>query len=198
MKALKPTTPRPASCSSLSRLSGVRPPHMAKSVWLFCAAAWRLASKLGQSRAGGAEFSGMSKKQVPPPAASADEPVSKPSQSVRPGSLKWTWWSMRPGNRCRPVASISSRAWPVMDGESSAGLVEVDVGVGGAWEEVQGRGVDFVAGLAGDGWGEFGDALVFDGDVEGGDAVGGDDLGVSDDEVEGHRLTASVRAVGPG
>ena len=56
----------------------------------------------------------MSKKHVPPPAANAAEPVAMPSHSVRPGSLKCTCGSITPGKMCRPVASISSFAIPVM------------------------------------------------------------------------------------
>ena len=48
----------------------------------------RLAAKLAASRTGGDELSGMSKKQTPPPAATARDPEAIPSQSVRPGSLK--------------------------------------------------------------------------------------------------------------
>src|SRR5580704_9511965 len=52
----------------------------------------------------------MSKKRVPPPAASARLPVAAPSQSVRPGSLKWRCTSIRPGRISNPLASISSAA----------------------------------------------------------------------------------------
>ena len=78
MNALNPTTPRSASASMSSRFSGVRPPQRAKSVQ---AAPWQAASflsKLSAVRAGGDEFSGMSMKQVPPPAASAAEPRADP------------------------------------------------------------------------------------------------------------------------
>ena len=51
----------------------------------------------------------MSKNAVKPPAASAAVPVSRPSQCVRPGSLKCTCGSRPPGKTCRPVASSS---WP--------------------------------------------------------------------------------------
>ena len=59
---------------------------------------------------GGLEFSGMSKNVVPPPAARAREPVVKPSQLVRPGSLKWTWASIQPGSIRFSPKSISSSA----------------------------------------------------------------------------------------
>ena len=68
------------------------------------------ASKAGAVDVGGDEFSGMSKNAVKPPAASAALPVASPSQSVRPGSLKWTCGSSAAGKTCRPPASISSRA----------------------------------------------------------------------------------------
>ena len=42
-------------------------------------------------------FSGISTIVVTPPAAAARVAVSKPSQSVRPGSLMWTWVSTTPG-----------------------------------------------------------------------------------------------------
>ena len=45
----------------------------------------------------GRQLSGMSTSVVTPPAAAARVAVSKPSQSVRPGSLMWTWQSTRPG-----------------------------------------------------------------------------------------------------
>ncbi len=53
-------------------------------------AAARLASKEGPSRVGGWALSGISATVVVPPTAQAAEPVAQPSQSVRPGSLKWT------------------------------------------------------------------------------------------------------------
>ena len=43
------------------------------------------------------EFSGMSMMVVTPPAAAARVAEAKPSHSVRPGSLTWTWVSTRPG-----------------------------------------------------------------------------------------------------
>jgi hypothetical protein len=48
---------------------------------------------------GGMAFSGISTTVVTPPLAAACVPVQKPSHSVRPGSLRWTWASTRPGNR---------------------------------------------------------------------------------------------------
>ena len=64
-------------------------------------AAWRRTP--APSIIGGDEFSGMSKNAVKPPAASAALPVSRPSQWVRPGSLKCTCGSRPPGSTCRPT-----------------------------------------------------------------------------------------------
>jgi hypothetical protein len=54
----------------------------------------------------------MSKNAVPPPAASELDPVSIPSQCVRPGSLKWTWESMIPAITYWPAPSTVSAAVP--------------------------------------------------------------------------------------
>ena len=83
------------------------PPHSAKSAIDDASSAARFASTASAVTVHGVELSGMSKNSVPPPAASAWLPVSAPSHSVRPGSLKWRCASMSPGNTCRPVASIS-------------------------------------------------------------------------------------------
>ena len=53
---------------------------------------------------------------VAPPAAAPRVPLDQPSQSARPGSLKWTWASTAPGRTCRPRASISSSAGSVQLG----------------------------------------------------------------------------------
>ena len=59
---------------------------------------------------GGRELSGMSTRVVMPPAAAARVAVQKPSHSVRPGSLTWTWVSTRPGSRTS--SPTSSRRAP--------------------------------------------------------------------------------------
>src|SRR5205807_3460582 len=59
---------------------------------------------------GGLALSGISITVVTPPAAALMLPVSKPSQCVRPGSLKWTCGSMHPGRTNRFLASITSPA----------------------------------------------------------------------------------------
>src|SRR5262245_8784490 len=88
MKALNAMTPRSASSSMRSRFVGVRPPHRPKSTYDDASRAARFTSNDGPSSVGGDEFSGISQKNVPPPAARAKLPVEVPSQSVRPGSLK--------------------------------------------------------------------------------------------------------------
>lgn len=52
----------------------------------------------------------MSTMVVTPPAAAARVAVAKPSHSVRPGSLSWTWVSTRPGIRVSSSASPTTRA----------------------------------------------------------------------------------------
>ena len=98
----------PPDRPSRAAVAGTMPPHSAKSVidarferGAFCS---RIRCALTVQ---GDEFSGMSKNSVPPPAASARLPVAAPSQSVRPGSLKCRWTSIRPGRMVSPRASIS-------------------------------------------------------------------------------------------
>ena len=67
------------------------PPQKATSVQHCPLAAARLASRCATVVVGGMEFKGMSTTVVTPPDAAARVPVQKPSQSVRPGSLRWTW-----------------------------------------------------------------------------------------------------------
>jgi hypothetical protein len=45
-----------------------------------------------------------------PPHTAAVEPVEKSSLWVTPGSRKCTWASIKPGRRCRPVASMTCLA----------------------------------------------------------------------------------------
>ena len=59
---------------------------------------------------GGIEFSGMSTSVVTPPAAAARVAVAKPSHSVRPGSLTWTWVSTRPGSSTSSSSRSTTRA----------------------------------------------------------------------------------------
>ena len=67
----------------------------------------------GLGRGGwGREFRGMSTRVVMPPAAAARVAVAKPSQSVRPGELMWTWGSMKPGRMAWSPASTTWSAGP--------------------------------------------------------------------------------------
>ena len=53
-------------------------------------------------------LSGMSRIVVTPPAAAAAVAVGKPSHSVRPGSLTWTWVSTSPGSSTSSSAESRS------------------------------------------------------------------------------------------
>ena len=57
-------------------------------------------------------LSGMSTIVVTPPAAAARVALAKPSHSVRPGSLTWTWVSTRPGSSTSSSASSTTAAPP--------------------------------------------------------------------------------------
>ena len=62
-------------------------------------------------RSAGSEFSGMSTPQVKPPGRErARSAAPSPPRTARPGSLKCTWASIRPGRMCEPVARRRSRA----------------------------------------------------------------------------------------
>jgi len=72
-------------------LPGMTPPQNATSVQHCVAlAAPRLVARFSTVVVGGIELSGMSTTVVIPPDAAARVPVQKPSQSVRPGSLRCT------------------------------------------------------------------------------------------------------------
>ena len=88
MNALKPTTPAPAISAICATDPGVSPPQSPKSQMEDASSAARFLSTSDAFSVQGVEFSGMSKKVVPPPAARARLPVAPPSHSVRPGSLK--------------------------------------------------------------------------------------------------------------
>ena len=113
------------------------------------AAAARLVSRASGSRVGGMLFSGMSRIVVTPPAAAARVAVAKPSHSVRPGSLTWTWVSTRPGSRTTsPPSSTTSRPPtarssgptrsmpPGHDGDRHCLLPGVEHGAGGVQHQV--------------------------------------------------------------
>ncbi len=57
---------------------------------------------------GGMLLSGMSTIVVTPPAAAARVALAKPSHSVRPGSLTWTWVSTSPGSSTSSSASSTT------------------------------------------------------------------------------------------
>ena len=110
MNPLTPTAPRSASSRKAVSSAPVIPPQSAKSTTEPRSAAARLASNDPPSSTGGSEFSGMSITVVVPPAAAARLPLGQPSQSARPGSLKWTCASTAPGRTSSPRASIVSAA----------------------------------------------------------------------------------------
>src|SRR4051812_45697695 len=98
MKALPPRTPACASSISAAALPGTTPAQKPASTasWPWVAAI--LASKAARDVVTGDALSGMSTMVVTPPAAAARVAVAKPSHSVRPGSLTWTWVSTSPGS----------------------------------------------------------------------------------------------------
>ena len=48
--------------------------------------------------------------EVTPPASAAAAPVAIVSSSSLPGSRRWTWMSIRPGQTIRPRASMTTSA----------------------------------------------------------------------------------------
>ena len=121
-KHLKPKTP--ASCSGAQVGEVARAPRRPRTRRRRTpgrAAAARFSSSAATVVVGGMLLSGMSTIVVTPPAAAARVAVAKPSHSVRPGSLTWTWVSTRPGS------STSS---------SASSTHEVGVGAGGVRREV--------------------------------------------------------------
>ena len=106
-KHLKPSTPAAASGSRWSTLPGTTPPQNATSTWHSRAAARRFVSSASTDVVAGTLLSGMSTIVVTPPAAAARVACTKPSQSVRPGSLTCTWESTRPGRTTRSPASMT-------------------------------------------------------------------------------------------
>src|SRR5215203_558659 len=116
-KHLNPKTPASCSPRKSLRLPGMAPPQKPTSTWHFPSAASRLTSRASTVQVGGTLLSGISMIVVIPPAAAARVAVSKPSQSVRPGSSTWTCVSTMPGSKtssslrctvCSPVRSASS------------------------------------------------------------------------------------------
>lgn len=74
----------------LASLPGIIPPQNATSVQHCPLAASRLIARFFSVVVGGIELRGMSTSVVTPPEMAALVPVKKPSQSVLPGSLRWT------------------------------------------------------------------------------------------------------------
>ena len=89
-KALHPSTPASASPASSGALPGMTPPQNPTSTKRLPAVAATLSSRAARVVVTGSELSGMSMMVVTPPAAAARVAVSKPSHSVRPGSLTCT------------------------------------------------------------------------------------------------------------
>ena len=98
-------------------LPGTAPPQKPTSTNAWSPATSRLSLRPSTVVVGGMEFSGMSRIVVTPPAAAARVAEAKPSHSVRPGSLTWTWVSTRPGIRVSSSASsiTSAPAQPVAE-----------------------------------------------------------------------------------
>ena len=106
---MNPNTPAASSSASEPRLPGTAPPQKPMSTYAAAAAAGRLSWSARTVVVGGMELSGMSTIVVTPPAAAARVAERKPSHSVRPGSLTWTWESTSPGSS---TASGGSRTTP--------------------------------------------------------------------------------------
>ena len=64
---------------------------------------------------------GIAQTAVKPPAAAARVPVAIVSLSSRPGSRRWVWMSMKPGQTTRP---FSSRTWAPRAGDAGADLLD--------------------------------------------------------------------------
>ena len=107
-KHLNPRTPASTRASSSPALPGTTPPQNPTSTCTRPRAAARFASSAATVVVAGTLLSGMSTIVVTPPAAAARVAVSKPSQSVRPGSLTCTCVSTRPGDTTRSWKSIGS------------------------------------------------------------------------------------------
>ena len=96
-KHLNPLTPSRAKASKQSELPSTSPPQNPKSTPRFPLAAARFARNPSTLVVAGIEFNGISISVVYPPATAARDAVSKPSHSVRPGSLICTCVSISPG-----------------------------------------------------------------------------------------------------
>src|SRR5215475_6752332 len=106
--ALKPNTPARCSPASSPRLPGTAPPQKPTSTQP-PRAVGRLRRSALAVVVGGRQLSGMSTSVVTPPSAEARVALAKPSHSVRPGSLTWTWVSTTPGSSTSWLGSSSTR-----------------------------------------------------------------------------------------
>ena len=97
-------------------------------------------------------LSGMSTIVVTPPAAAARVALAKPSHSVRPGSLTWTWVSTSPGSSTSSAASVDDLGLArrvvvrpegdddaVADAHRAGDLRTADDRAGGAQQDVGGH-----------------------------------------------------------
>src|SRR6185312_6706959 len=109
--ALKPNTPARCSAASSPRLPGTAPPQKPTSTQPPRAVGCLRRSALAVV-VGGRQLSGMSTSVVTPPSAAARVALAKPSHSVRPGSLTWTWVSTTPGSRTSCPGRSSTRTAP--------------------------------------------------------------------------------------
>ena len=97
MNTFTPAQPGSSSSrSSLSAFSSVAPMKKAWSTQARPAARRNLSFSAASSMVLGVVF-GISKKAVTPPMAAPAEPAARSSLCSRPGSRKWTWVSITPG-----------------------------------------------------------------------------------------------------
>ena len=109
-KHLNPNTPDSCSGRRSATLPGTAPPQNPTSTHVWPSAVLRLTSRAATSTVGGMLLSGMSTIVVTPPAAAALVADSKPSHSVRPGSLTCTWESTIPGSSTSSEPSSTTAA----------------------------------------------------------------------------------------
>ncbi len=114
-KHLKPNTPASHSFLRCPIFVSSTPPQKPSCTCALCKAHCFLRSRASQVNVGGFELSGMSSTVVTPPAAAAWVAHSKPSHSVRPGSLMCTCVSTMPGistsSFCRCMFSLASTSY---------------------------------------------------------------------------------------
>ena len=109
--ALQPSAPAARSAGQLARVARHdAAPEADVDVQLARARRAASASSAARVVVTGMQLSGMSTSVVTPPAAAARVAVSKPSHSVRPGSLMCTWLSTSPGVTTRSPTSSTPRA----------------------------------------------------------------------------------------